>query len=170
MGVYCSPLPYDWGRVRGCGCPLGGGCTPPGACVGMRAYMRACVHATCSRTNAQTCVRIRVCMHPRPRSGAFGCARASAPILYYPHPDYFSAIFLDPPLIWYQKRKPPITYGGFLSVEGECLRNFEQNRGPWKPSTLRLVQDCPCKRLVIHCSLGAMDYKLLFSTYFVSTV
>ena len=148
-----------------------------------------CPHlCACVRPNAQTCARLRLRTHPRLRSGAFGCARACVPIIYYPHPDYFSAIFLDPPLIWNQKETPRCARrasgkryilsalskrkGGVhvISVEGECLRNLEQNRGPWKPSTLRLVQDCPCKRLVIHCSLGAMDYKLLFSTYFVSTV
>lgn len=120
--------------MTGAGCGAVG--APSGAvCTYAPLRKHACVHARlrkCAlvRINAQTCVRSCVRTYPRLRLDAFGCARASAPILYYPHPDYFSAIFLDPPLIWNQKRKPPITYGGFLSVEGECLRNFEQNRGP----------------------------------------
>jgi hypothetical protein len=104
-----------------------------------------CTHL---RKNAKTCGRLRYGRTPVCVRARFGCARVR-PLMY----------IIPIPIISQQ-----------LSVEGECLRNFEQNRGPWKPSTLRLVQDCPCKRLVIHCSLGAMDYKLLFSTYFVSTV
>ena len=87
----------------------GGGCgavgVPSGAvCTYACPRKYACVHArlrTCAqvRINAQTCVRSRVRTHPRLRSCAFGCARASAPILYYPHPDYFSAIFLSPLLV-----------------------------------------------------------------------
>ena len=83
--------------VRGGGCGAVG--APSGAvCTYAPLRKHACVHArlrTCAlvRSNAQTCVRSCVRTHPRLRPDAFGCARASAPILYYPHPDYFSAIF-----------------------------------------------------------------------------
>jgi hypothetical protein len=74
VGVYCSPLPYDWGRVRGCGCTFGGGvhlCVPTQACV------RTCTAAyMCTGTpkRPNLCALLRTDAPP----SAPGCVRVCA--------------------------------------------------------------------------------------------
>ena len=74
VGVYCSPLPCTWGRVRGCGCTFGGGvhlCVPTQACVRTcaPAYMR-----TPAPKRPNLCALLRTDAPP----SALGCVRVCA--------------------------------------------------------------------------------------------
>ena len=98
-GVVCGRDLFPPSYVRGAGggsvCTYGGGCVLR-VCTYACAYTWACPDVpSCSCTNAQTCARVRLYACPPVRADAFGCARAGAHIIYYPHQKHFSAIFTD---------------------------------------------------------------------------
>ncbi len=113
VGVVCSPLPYDWGRVRGCGCPFGGGvhlCVPTQVCV--RTYTPAYM-GTGAHKRPNLCALLRTDAPP----SAPGCVRVRArqrPYTILSPSRLFLSNFSGPPFDLEPKKKPPITYGGLL--------------------------------------------------------